>query len=104
MERAGDVFELRFEPRERRGLRLFAATIWQAVTLADTVPGNDAGGAGGTFVVTRRADGTEVVRVDVTHEEIGPMRAHLERQLAELPPEGLEAAWSHDSDGPGGLH
>ncbi len=99
LERAGDVFELRFEPRERRGLRLFAAAIWQAVTLADTVPGNDAGGAGGTYIVTRGADGTEVVRVDVTHEEIGATRAHLERQLADLRPEELEAAWSRAGDG-----
>ncbi len=48
MQRAGDVYELRFEPRERRGFRFFAAALWQAVTLADTVPGNDAaGGPGG---------------------------------------------------------
>ena len=99
MERAGDVFELRFEPRDRRGLRLLAAAIWQAVTLADTVPGNDAGGAGGTYVVARRADGTELVRVDVRHEEIGATRAHLERQLAELSPGELEAAWSRDGGG-----
>ena len=102
MEQAGDVFELRFEPRERRGLRLFAAVIWQAVTVADTVPGNDAGGAGGTYVVSRRADGAEVVRVGVAHEEIGATRVHLERQLAELSAEELEAAWSPDVDA-GGL-
>lgn len=96
MERAGDVYELSFEPRERRGLRLFAAAVWQAVTLADTVPGNDAGGAGGTYVVTRRVDGSELVGVDIAHEEIGPMRAHLERQLAELTPEEFATAWSRD--------
>ncbi|PKH41785.1 hypothetical protein SAMN05192575_10979 [Nocardioides alpinus] len=96
MERAGDVLELRFEPHERRGLRLLAAALWQAVTLADTVPGNDASGAGGTYVVTRRGDGEELVRVDITHEEIGSMRAHLELQLAELTPDEFAAAWSRD--------
>ena len=98
MERAGDVLELRFEPRERRGWRLFAAALWQAVTLADTIPGNDAGGAGGIYVVTRGADGAEVVRVDVAHEEIGATREHLERQLVELSPAEFLAAWSHDAD------
>jgi len=47
VDRAGDVLDLRFEPRERRGLRLFVAAVWQAVTLADTVDGNNASGAGG---------------------------------------------------------
>ncbi len=102
MERAGDLLELRFEPRERRGLRLFAAAVWQAVTLADTVPGNDATGAGGAYVVSRRDDGTEVVRVDVAHDEIGATRAHLEQQLAELTVEELEAAWSPQPDDRGG--
>lgn len=102
MERAGDVLELRFEPTERRGLRLFAAAVWQAVTLADTVPGNDATGAGGAYVVVRRDDGTEVVRVDVTHDEIGATRAHLEQQLAELTAEELAAAWSPQPDDRGG--
>ena len=96
MERAGDVYELGFEPRERRGLRLFAAAVWQAVTIADTVPGNDAGGAGGAYVVTRRADGAELVRIDIAHEEIGSMRVHLERQLVELTPEEFAATWSSD--------
>lgn len=99
MERAGDVFDLRFEARERRGLRLFAATLWQAVTLADTVPGNDAGGAGGTYVVTRRADGVEVVRVEVAHEELGATRAHLERQLADLSASEFRTTWGGDDGG-----
>lgn len=97
-DRAGDVFELRFEPREERGLRVFVRAVWQAVTLADTIPGNDASGSGGTYVVTRRADGTEVVRVDVAHDEIGPTRLHLEAQLAELSPAELEDTWrAHDA-------
>ena len=57
------------------GLR---GAVWQAVTLADTISGNDASGAGGAYVVTRRSDGSEVVRVDVTHDEIGTTRLHLE--------------------------
>ena len=55
------------------------AAVWQAVTLADTISGNDATGAGGAYVVTRRSDDSEVVRVDVTHDEIGATRLHLER-------------------------
>ena len=98
MERAGDVFDLRFEPREQRGLRVFAAAVWQAVTLADTISGNDATGAGGAYVLTRRADGAEVLRVDVTHDEIGATRLHLDRQLAELTPEELEDAWGVGRD------
>jgi len=98
--RAGDVLELRFEPREERGLRVFARAVWQAVTLADTIPGNDASGAGGTYVVTRRADGSEVVRVDVTHDEIGVTRTHLEDQLAELTPEEFTATWSRTEEQP----
>lgn len=94
MQRAGDVYELRFEPREQRGLKVFVRAVWQAVTLADTVPGNDGTGAGGSYVVSRRADGAEVVRVDVTHDEIGPTRLHLEAQLAELTPEQFTATWS----------
>jgi hypothetical protein len=93
VERAGDVLELRFEPREERGVRVFVRAVWQAVTLADTISGNDASGAGGSYVVTRRADGSEVVRVDVTHDEIGATRAHLERQLVELTPEEFEETW-----------
>jgi hypothetical protein len=96
VERAGDVLELRFEPRERRGLRLFAAAVWQAITLADTVPGNDATGAGGTYVVRRRADGAEVLRVEVTHDEIGATREHLEQQLAALTPHEFGATWGAD--------
>jgi len=61
VDRAGDVLDLRFEPREQRGLRVFVAAVWQAVTLADTISGNDASGAGGAYVVTRRSDGSEVV-------------------------------------------
>ncbi|QSR31588.1 hypothetical protein CFI00_13955 [Nocardioides sp. S5] len=102
MERAVDLLELRFEPHGTRGLRLFAAAVWQAVTLADTVPGNDATGAGGAYVVSRRDDGTEVVRVDVAHDEIGATRAHLEQQLAELTVEELGAAWSPQLDDRGG--
>ena len=97
-QRAGDVLDLRFEPRERRGLRVFVAAVWQAVTLADTISGNDATGAGGAYVVTRRADGSEVVRVDVTHDEIGVTRAHLEGQLAELTPAEFEETWGGASD------
>ena len=94
MERAEDVFDLHFEPREERGLRVLGRAVWQAITLADTVPGNDGTGSGGTYVVSRRSDGAEVVRVAVSHEEIGATRLHLEAQLAELTPEQLVAAWS----------
>jgi len=94
VERAGDVYDLRFEPREERGLKVFVRAVWQAVTLADTVPGNDGTGAGGSYVVSRRADGSEVIRVDVGHDEIGPTRLHLEAQLAELTPEQFTATWS----------
>ena len=94
MVRAGDVLDLRFEPREERGLRVFVRAVWQAVTLADTISGNDASGAGGSYVVTRRADRSEVVRVDVTHDEIGATRAHLQAQLAELTLEEFTATWS----------
>jgi hypothetical protein len=66
VERAGDVLDLRFEPREERGLR----------------------------------DGSEVVRVDVTHDEIGATRAHLEAQLAELTPDELVATWSRSEEQP----
>lgn len=97
-ERAGDVLELRYEPRDERGLRVFARAILQAVTLADTISGNDTSGAGGAYVVTRRADGSEVVRVDVTHDEIGATRLHLEQQLADLTPEEFEAAWGVGGD------
>ena len=100
MDRAGDVLELRFEPREQRGLRVFVAAVWQAVTLADTISGNDASGAGGAYVVTRRSDGSEVVRVDVTHDEIGTTRLHLEAQLAELTPEEFAATWSRSEEQP----
>jgi hypothetical protein len=96
VQRAGDVYELRFEPREQRGFRVFAAAVLQAVTLADTISGNDTTGAGGAYVVTRRSDGSEVLRVDVTHDEIGGMRRHLEDRLAELTPEELVAAWTPD--------
>ena len=97
-DRAGDVLDLRFEPREERGLRVFARAVWQAVTLADTIPGNDGSGGGGSYVVTRRADGSEVVRLDVTHEEIGATRLHLEAQLAELTLEEFEATWSRTEE------
>ena len=100
MDRAGDVLDLRFEPREQRGLRVFVAAVWQAVTLADTISGNDASGAGGAYVVTRRSDGSEVVRVDVTHDEIGTTRLHLEAQLAELTPEEFAATWSRIEEQP----
>ena len=100
MDRAGDVLDLRFEPREQRGLRVFVAPVWQAVTLADTISGNDASGAGGAYVVTRRSDGSEVVRVDVTHDEIGTTRLHLEAQLAELTPEEFAATWSRSEEQP----
>ena len=100
MDRAGDVLDLRFEPREQRGLRVFVAAVWQAVTLADTISGNDASGAGGAYVVTRRSDGSEVVRVDVTHDEIGATRLHLEAQLAELTPEEFAATWSRSEEQP----
>ncbi|HYH72080.1 MAG TPA: hypothetical protein VD764_02605 [Nocardioides sp.] len=98
MTRAGDVLDLRFEPRAQRGLRVFAAAVWQAVTLADTISGNDATGAGGAYVVTRRSDASEVVRVDVTHDEIGATRLHLERQLADLTPEEFEETWGVADD------
>jgi hypothetical protein len=100
VDRAGDVLDLRFEPRERRGLRLLVGAVWQAITLADTVEGNDASGAGGTYVVTRRSDDSEVVRVDVTHGEIGATRLHLEAQLAELTPEEFEETWSRIEEQP----
>jgi hypothetical protein len=99
--RAGDVLDLRFEPRAQRGLRVFVAAVWQAVTLADTISGNDATGAGGAYVVTRRSDASdasEVVRVDVTHDEIGATRLHLERQLADLTPEEFEETWGVADD------
>jgi hypothetical protein len=96
--RAGDVLDLRFEPRAQRGLRVFVAAVWQAVTLADTISGNDATGAGGAYVVTRRSDASEVVRVDVTHDEIGATRLHLERQLADLTPEEFEKTWGVADD------
>ncbi len=99
-ERAADVFELRFQPSDERGLRVLARAIMQAVTIADTISGNDTSGAGGAYVVTRRADGTEVLRVPVTHDEIGATRLHLEGRLAELTPAELEAAWGvGDDDG-----
>lgn len=98
MDRAGDVLELHFEPREERGLRVFARAVWQAVTLADTIPGNDASGAGGAYVVTRRDDGTEVLRVEVGHDEIAVTRAHLEAQLAELSPDELVETWSRSEE------
>ena len=98
MTRAGDVLDLRFEPRAQRGLRVFVAAVWQAVTLADTISGNDATGAGGAYVVTRRSDASEVVRVDVTHDEIGATRLHLERQLADLTPEEFEETWGVADD------
>lgn len=97
--RAADVLDLRFEPREQRGLRVFVAALVQAVTLADTIPGNDGTGAGGDYVVTRRSDGSEVVRVDVAHDAIGATRLHLEQQLADLSPEEFEDAWGVGSDG-----
>jgi D-tyrosyl-tRNA(Tyr) deacylase len=100
VDRAGDVLELRFEPRDERRLRVLARALWQAVTLADTISGNDASGAGGAYVVRRRADGAEVVRVDVTHDEIGATRAHLEQQLAELSPERFTATWSRNEEQP----
>ncbi|TGN66034.1 hypothetical protein EXE59_20325 [Nocardioides eburneiflavus] len=100
MQRAGDVYELRFEPREQRGFRVLAAAIMQAVTLADTISGNDTTGAGGAYVLTRRSDGTEVLRVDVTHDEIGGMRLHLEDRLAKLTPEEFMTSWTPD-DQPG---
>ena len=65
MTRAGDVLDLRFEPREERGLR-----------------------------------DSEVVRVDVTHDEIGTTRLHLEAQLAELTPEEFAATWSRIEEQP----
>lgn len=98
MDRAGDVLDLRFEPRAQRGLRVLVAAVWQAVTLADTISGNDATGAGGAYVVTRRSDDSEVVRVDVTHDEIGATRLHLERQLADLTPEQFEETWGVADD------
>ena len=100
MTRAGDVLDLRFEPREERGLRVFVRAVWQAVALADTVEGNDASGAGGAYVVTRRSDDSEVVRVDVSHAEIGATRLHLEAQLAELTPEEFAATWSRIEEQP----
>jgi hypothetical protein len=100
VDRAGDVLDLRFEPREERGLRVFVRAVWQAVTLADTISGNDASGGGGTYVVTRRPDDAEVVRVDVTHDEIGATRLHLEAQLAELTPEEFAATWSRNEEQP----
>ena len=65
MTRAGDVLDLRFEPREERGLR-----------------------------------DSEVVRVDVSHAEIGATRLHLEAQLAELTPEEFAATWSRIEEQP----
>ena len=65
MTRAGDVLDLRFEPREERGLR-----------------------------------DSEVVRVDVSHAEIGATRLHLEAQLDELRPEEFAATWSRIEEQP----
>ena len=100
MDRAGDVLDLRFEPREERGVRVFVRAVWQAVTLADTISGNDASGGGGAYVVSRRTDGSEVVRVDVSHDEIGATRLHLEAQLAELTPEEFAATWTLSEEQP----
>ena len=97
-ERAVDVFELRFQPSDERGLRVFARAIVQAVTMADTISGNDTSGSGGAYVVTRRSDGSEVLRVPVRHDEIGATRLHLERRLAELTPADFEAAWGVGGD------
>ena len=65
MTRAGDVLDLRFEPREERGLR-----------------------------------DSEVVRVDVSHAEIGATRLYLEAQLAEPTPEEFAATWSRIEEQP----
>ena len=96
MERAGDVYELRFEPRHEERRQSFVKAMIQAVLLADPTPDSSVMGPAGWYVVSRRDTGAELLRLDVQPADLGATRAHLTAQLAELTPEELVAAWTSD--------
>ncbi|MCZ2815674.1 hypothetical protein [Modestobacter sp. VKM Ac-2984] len=93
--RAAEVYEATLQPRPGgrvlRGARLAAAFV------AELAWGLIPGPSLHDVVVTRRADGDEVVRVSAGDPSVpGDMLALVRRQLGELSPAAFLAEWGAD--------
>lgn len=90
---AAEEYELTLEPHERRGLRRLGAVLW---AMASSVTLGFLGMPSvGEYVVRRRADGTELLRIDAESDETTAfVREHIVDQLGRMTPEEFEAAWT----------
>ncbi len=90
---AHDVFTLTLERHEHQGLRRLRLLAWSALALvslgAVDVP------SVGEFVVRRRVDGLEVLRMDAeSQEETSILQHELEAQLETLTAAAFAERWS----------
>lgn len=90
---AGEFYTVTLERHERQGPRRLAVLAWVAVSVASF--GTLEGPSVGQYVVRRRSDGLEVLRVEAgADEEAAATRAGLDEQLATLSVEEFHEAWS----------
>ena len=93
MTTAGEIYTVTLERHVRQGPRRVATAAW---ALLDAVSMHFVGGPSvGEWVVRRRADGGEVLRVEAGgDEEAAATRVALDDQLATLSVEEFHEAWS----------
>jgi hypothetical protein len=94
-QRASDVYEATLQPR--RGGRLVRSARFLAAFAAELAWGLLPQPSLSDVVVTRRADGAEVVRVSAGDPNVpGEMLGLVQRHLAELSPAAFLAEWGAD--------
>lgn len=90
---AGEIYTMSLEPHQRQGVRRVAAGAWVVLGIASL--GHVSGPSAGEYVVRRRSDDVEVLRVEAgADEEAAATRRHLEEQLASLSVEEFHEVWS----------
>jgi hypothetical protein len=93
--RAAELYEATLQPR--RGGRLLRSARFLAAFTAELAWGLLPAPSLSDVVVTRRADGAEVLRVPAGDPNVpGDMLHLVQRQLAELPPADFLAEWGAD--------
>ncbi|WP_138732386.1 hypothetical protein [Modestobacter excelsi] len=96
-QRASDVYEATLQPR--RGGRLVRSARFLAAFAAELAWGLLPQPSLSDVVVTRRADGAEVVRVSAGDPNVpGEMLGLVQRHLAELSPAAFLAEWGADGE------
>lgn len=93
MTTAGEIYTVTLERHQRQGPRRLAVVAWAALSLASL--GYLEGPSVGQYVVRRRSDDLEVLRVEAgADEEAAATRQGLDEQLATLSVEEFHETWS----------